>query len=123
MKLFSPFEFGPFDLTHRIVMPPLTRMRASSDGVPSSLAPAYYGQRATEGGLIIAEATQISRQGHPQVRHRPHLASKPAVDGRIYPFIHGGQFVPTLFKHIYFGPVLLRAQDRDRRGTQWFARG
>jgi N-ethylmaleimide reductase len=63
MKLFTPFEFGPFDLAHRIVMPPLTRMRASSDGVPSSLAPAYYGQRATEGGLIIAEATQISRQG------------------------------------------------------------
>lgn len=63
MKLFSPFEFGPFHLAHRIVMPPLTRMRASSDGVPSPLAPAYYSQRATEGGLIIAEATQISRQG------------------------------------------------------------
>lgn len=63
MKLFTPFEFGPFRLAHRIVMPPLTRMRADSDGVPSPLAPAYYGERATEGGLIIAEATQISRQG------------------------------------------------------------
>src|SRR5262249_36815497 len=47
---------------HRVVMPPLTRMRAAN-GVPSPHAAAYYAQRATEGGLIIAEATQISQQG------------------------------------------------------------
>lgn len=44
-------------------MPPLTRMRAGANGVPSPLAAVYYGQRATPGGLLIAEATQISRQG------------------------------------------------------------
>lgn len=45
-------------------MPPLTRMRAgAADGVPSPWAAEYYSQRATPGGLIIAEATQISRQG------------------------------------------------------------
>lgn len=64
MKLFTPFELGSYRLNHRIVMPPLTRMRAGrTDGVPSLLAPAYYSQRATEGGLMIAEATQISQQG------------------------------------------------------------
>jgi N-ethylmaleimide reductase len=64
MKLSTPFTLGPFQLAHRVVMPPLTRMRAGrTDGVPSPLAPIYYGQRATEGGLIIAEATQISQQG------------------------------------------------------------
>jgi N-ethylmaleimide reductase len=64
MKLSTPFQLGPFRLAHRVVMPPLTRMRAGrADGVPSPLAPAYYGQRATDGGLIIAEATQISQQG------------------------------------------------------------
>lgn len=64
MKLTIPFEMGPFKLAHRVVMPPLTRMRAGrADNVPSPLAPTYYGQRATEGGMIIAEATQISRQG------------------------------------------------------------
>jgi N-ethylmaleimide reductase len=64
MKLSTPFQLGPFKLAHRVVMPPLTRMRAGrGNGVPSPLAPAYYGQRATEGGLIIAEATQISQQG------------------------------------------------------------
>jgi len=64
MKLMKPFNLGPFLFAHRVVMAPLTRMRAGrTDGVPSPLAPTYYGQRATAGGLIIAEATQISRQG------------------------------------------------------------
>src|SRR6516164_8994577 len=64
MKLMKPFDLGPFQLAHRVVMAPLTRMRAGrANGVPSPLAPTYYGQRATEGGLIIAEATQISQQG------------------------------------------------------------
>ena len=64
MKLFTPFQLGPWRLTHRVVMPPLTRMRAGvTDGIPSPLAASYYAQRATEGGLIIAEATQISQQG------------------------------------------------------------
>jgi len=63
-QMFTPFSLGPFQLAHRIVMPPLTRMRAGyADGVPSPLAATYYGQRATDGGLIIAEATQISQQG------------------------------------------------------------
>lgn len=63
-QLFTPFMLGSYRLAHRIVMPPLTRMRAgSADGVPSPLAATYYSQRATEGGLIIAEAAQISQQG------------------------------------------------------------
>src|SRR5262249_59249589 len=62
--LFNPLKLGAISLSHRIVMPPLTRMRAGhADGVPSPLAATYYSQRATEGGLIIAEATQISQQG------------------------------------------------------------
>ena len=62
-------------------MPPLTRMRAgASDGVPSPLAPEYYGQRATPGGLMIAEATQISRQGqgYPQT---PGIFTEPQMEG------------------------------------------
>lgn len=64
MKLLSHFQLGSIHLQHRIVMPPLTRMRAGhGDGIPSTFAATYYGQRASKGGLIIAEATQISRQG------------------------------------------------------------
>lgn len=61
---FLPWQIGPYQLAHRVVLPPLTRMRAgAADNVPSPLAPLYYSQRATEGGLLIAEATQISIQG------------------------------------------------------------
>lgn len=64
MKLFTPFNIGSMQLKHRVVMPPLTRMRAgANDGVLPSLACTYYAQRASSGGLIIAEASQISRQG------------------------------------------------------------
>ena len=60
--LFDAVELGPYQLQNRIVMAPLTRSRAGAGDVPSPLAPEYYGQRASA-GLIIAEATQISRQG------------------------------------------------------------
>src|SRR5262252_5012068 len=63
-QMFTPFSLVAIYLSHRIVMPPLTRMRAGrAYGVPSPLAVNYYSQRATEGGLIIAEANKISQQG------------------------------------------------------------
>ena len=67
MNLFTPTNVGSFTLTHRVVMAPLTRMHAGAGNVPNELAPTYYGQRATPGGLIIAEATQVtpSGQGYP----------------------------------------------------------
>lgn len=49
-------------LRNRVVMAPLTRMRASDGRVPNDLMRAYYCQRATA-GLIIAEATSVSPQG------------------------------------------------------------
>jgi len=60
--LFLPVQFGPYKLSNRIVMAPLTRSRAQQGDIPSLLAPEYYRQRATA-GLIIAEASQISTQG------------------------------------------------------------
>ena len=64
MKLMTPVGLGPFPLAQRVVMPPLTRKRdGRADGAPSPFAAKYYAQRATQGGLMIAEATQISRQG------------------------------------------------------------
>lgn len=64
-KLFTPLRLGRCTLQHRVVMAPLTRMRADPDGnVPTPLNAAYYAQRATPGGLLIAEATPVSWQGH-----------------------------------------------------------
>jgi N-ethylmaleimide reductase len=64
-KLFSPIRIGAFDLAHRVVLAPLTRMRADVPGnVPNDLMATYYGQRASRGGLMIAEATFISQTGN-----------------------------------------------------------
>jgi len=62
-KLFTPLQAGALALRNRVVMAPLTRNRATPDGVvPGPLAPTYYGQRAGF-GLIVSEGTQISHQG------------------------------------------------------------
>jgi N-ethylmaleimide reductase len=62
MNLFTPIRMGTLDLPNRVLMAPLTRNRAQSDGVPKDMAQTYYGQRATA-GLIVSEATQISAMG------------------------------------------------------------
>ena len=63
-SLFKPLAVGPLQLAHRVVMAPLTRMRADPQtNAPVPMNAVYYGQRATEGGLIIAEASQVSQQG------------------------------------------------------------
>jgi N-ethylmaleimide reductase len=61
--LFTTYRMGRLDLPNRIVMAPLTRMRAQShDHVPTSLQAEYYAQRASA-GLIFGEATAISPEG------------------------------------------------------------
>lgn len=78
--LFSPLQMGRYELAHRVVMPPLTRMRAGAGHVPNTLAPLYYGQRASQGGLIVAEATQVTPygQGYPDT---PGIYSSEQVAG------------------------------------------
>src|SRR5215217_6949498 len=61
-NLFDPLELGAIELPNRILMAPLTRARAGRDAVPNELMAAYYAQRAGA-GLIISEATGISREG------------------------------------------------------------
>ena len=61
-SLFSTHDLGAATLSSRIVMAPLTRNRAGAGLVPTDLMAEYYGQRATA-GLIITEASQVSRQG------------------------------------------------------------
>jgi N-ethylmaleimide reductase len=62
--LFSPVKIGPYLLSHRVVMAPLTRMRSDPGDIPSDLMVEYYSQRASKGGLIISEATPVSIRGH-----------------------------------------------------------
>jgi 2,4-dienoyl-CoA reductase-like NADH-dependent reductase (Old Yellow Enzyme family) len=61
-SLFDPVRFGAIALPNRILMAPLTRGRATREAVPTPLMAEYYAQRASA-GLIITEATGISREG------------------------------------------------------------
>jgi N-ethylmaleimide reductase len=63
-KLFTPVQVGPVTLSHRVAMAPLTRLRAQVPGdVPGDRMVKYYEQRASKGGLIIAEATTVAITG------------------------------------------------------------
>ncbi|OUL71205.1 alkene reductase [Paraburkholderia hospita] len=61
--LFSRTHVGPFELSHRVVLAPLTRMRTGQGNVPGDLMVEYYTQRASEGGLLISDATAVSPLG------------------------------------------------------------
>ena len=79
--LFSPLRIGPYQLAHRLVMAPLTRMRAEKPSLaPRPLNVEYYAQRATPGGLIIAEASPVTATGFgsPGV---PGIYSEPQIEG------------------------------------------
>ena len=62
-KLFSRTKVGHFELQHRVVLAPLTRMRTEPGNVPGDLMVEYYTQRATDGGLLISDATAVARLG------------------------------------------------------------
>ncbi len=61
-ELFAPFMLSDMLLGNRIVMAPMTRNRASAEGVPPSLMAIHYGQRG-DAGLVIAESAPVSAQG------------------------------------------------------------
>ena len=60
-SILSPLRVGDLELANRVVMAPMTRLRAGRTGAPTVLNATYYAQRASA-GLIITEATDISTQ-------------------------------------------------------------
>jgi 2,4-dienoyl-CoA reductase-like NADH-dependent reductase (Old Yellow Enzyme family) len=78
-SLFTPLELGSIELPNRILMAPLTRARAGREGVPNELMARYYAQRAGA-GLIISEATGITREGLGWP-NAPGLWNQAQVDG------------------------------------------
>ena len=77
--LFSDVTLGRIHLENRIIMAPMTRSRATPDGIPSELAVEYYGQRAGA-GMIITEGTQPSYQGQGYCR-TPGIHTSAQVEG------------------------------------------
>lgn len=61
-SLLDPIQLGGIAAPNRILMAPLTRGRATDEFVSTDLARDYYEQRAGA-GLIISEATGISKEG------------------------------------------------------------
>ena len=58
INLFSPIKLGSNSLANRVIMAPMTRLRAIRS-IPNSLMAIYYAQRASA-GLIITECTMVS---------------------------------------------------------------
>ena len=99
-SLFDPLDLSPaLQLPNRILMAPLTRGRATRDAVPTALMGEHYAQRAGA-GLIISEATGISREGLGWP-YAPGLWSEPQVEGwkPVVGAVHdaGGRIVAQLW--------------------------
>lgn len=67
--LFSPFQLGRMYVKHRVVHPPLTRLRANPDDSVSDMMNEYYRQRASDGGFMITESV------HPSIDSRGYLGA------------------------------------------------
>ncbi|PWA95606.1 artemisinic aldehyde delta-11(13) reductase [Artemisia annua] len=77
--LFSAYKMGNFNLSHRVVLAPMTRCRAIN-AIPNEALVEYYRQRSTAGGFLITEGTMISPSsaGFP---HVPGIFTKEQVEG------------------------------------------
>ena len=98
-SLFDPVEMGALRLPNRIIMAPLTRGRATRDAVPTPIMAEYYAQRAAA-GLIISEATGISREGlgwphAPGLWNDEQCAAWRPVTTAVH--AHGGRIVAQLW--------------------------
>ncbi|MEV6370431.1 alkene reductase [Micromonospora musae] len=79
MDIFSPATFGSVHLENRIVLAPMTRLRAHADGSPSLDMATYYAQRASF-GLIVTEGVFPSLEGRAYL-NQPGIATKRHAQG------------------------------------------
>ncbi|WP_049622782.1 alkene reductase [Frateuria defendens] len=98
--LFQPLKLGALALPNRIVMPPMTRSRASRPGdEANALMAEYYAQRAAA-GLIVSEGTYIAPLGKGYA-WTPGLFTPSQVDGwrRVTDAVHaaGGRLFAQLW--------------------------
>ncbi|WP_328710583.1 alkene reductase [Microbispora hainanensis] len=101
--LFDRHQLGSLTLPNRVVMAPMTRVRAAAGGLATPSMATYYAQRATA-GLIVTEGVQPSlvgqsNPGTPGLHTDEQVASwRPVTDavhtngGRIFAqLMHGGR--------------------------------
>lgn len=78
INLFSPVQLGPYKLPNRMVMPPMTRLRAIGT-IPQPLMATYYAQR-TSAGLIGTECTMVSPMSYGYL-NCPGIYSQEQIEG------------------------------------------
>lgn len=96
MKLFAPLQLGKIQLKHRVIHPPLTRLRANPDDSVSDMMLTYYEQRASDGGLIITESVHPSYDsrgyiGAPGIYEDFHIAGWKKVTDAVH--AKGGKII------------------------------
>jgi N-ethylmaleimide reductase len=98
--LFSSVKVGPYEFSHRVVLAPLTRMRAEEGAIPGVLMAEYYKQRSSRGGFLIGESTISSPNGNGYLG-APGLFDDKQINGwrRVTEGVHekGG----TIFLQLY----------------------
>src|SRR5262249_19124602 len=62
INLFTPGRIGELDIRNRMIMAPMTRNRATFEGIPYDFTTEYYRQRAGA-GLILTEGLSPSASG------------------------------------------------------------
>jgi N-ethylmaleimide reductase len=96
--LFDPATLGKLTLSNRLVMAPMSRNRATAEGLATPLMAEYYAQRAGA-GLIVTESTQPSVVGQGFIS-TPGMHSAEQVDAWrvVTDAVHeaGGQIVCQL---------------------------
>ncbi|MCS0638628.1 alkene reductase [Streptomyces sp. LP05-1] len=101
--LFEQYRLGELLLPNRVVMAPMSRVRAAAGGLATPSMATYYAQRATA-GLIVSEGVQPSLIGQANpgtpglyddaqvASWRPVTAAVHANGGRVFAQImHGGR--------------------------------
>lgn len=112
--LLEPYKLGAITLSNRVVMAPLTRSRATPEGVPEPHVVDYYVQRAGA-GLIITEGTQPSAEGQGYAR-TPGIHASEQIAGwrKVTAGVHaaGGRIVLQIMHTGRIAHPLNRKTDR-----------
>ncbi len=102
--LSEPLQIGRCTLKHRIVMAPLTRLRADDNHVPVDMMVDYYSQRASvPGTLLITEANFISSNARGRDENAPGIFSLQQIDNwtRVADAVHAkGSFIFMQLWHL-----------------------
>ncbi|MFF5007890.1 alkene reductase [Streptomyces phaeochromogenes] len=112
-SLFQRHQLGELTLPNRVVMAPMTRVRAASGGLATPSMATYYAQRATA-GLIVTEGVQPSligqsNPGTPGLHTEEQQASWQQVTDAVH--VNGGR----LFAQLMHGG---RVSHPDTTGTR-----